>query len=193
MGMAIGRLCFVGEHPIGPLDAEGFLMGLLIRDETPADHAAIREVNRLAFGQDDEGRLVDALRDGGYARVSLVAEADGEIVGHILFSDLPIVTPEETVPALSLAPMAVIPSHQRSGIGSALVRKGLRACQGPGHEIVVVLGHPEFYPRFGFTTKLTERLKAPFSGEAFMAQELVPGALEGVEGEVRYPPPFGEL
>jgi putative acetyltransferase len=168
-------------------------MGLLIRAESRADHSAIREVNRLAFGQDDEGRLVDALRDGGYARVSLVAEADGQIVGHILFSDLPIVTHEGTVMALSLAPMAVIPSHQRSGIGSALVREGLRACQGPGHEIVVVLGHPEFYPRFGFSARLAERLKAPFSGEAFMALELVPGALEGIEGEVQYPPPFGDL
>jgi putative acetyltransferase len=164
-----------------------------IREETADDHSAIREVNRLAFGRDDEGRLVDALRDGGYAKVSLVAEVDGQIVGHILFSNLPIVTPEGTVPALSLAPMAVIPPHQRSGIGSALVWEGLRACQDAGHEIVIVLGHPEFYPRFGFSAKLTERLKAPFSGEAFMALELVPGALEGIEGEVQYPPPFGDL
>jgi putative acetyltransferase len=168
-------------------------MGLLIRAESQSDQASIREVNRLAFGQDDEGRLVDALRDGGYARVSLVAEVDGQIVGHILFSDLPIVTPEGTVPALTLAPMAVIPQRQRQGIGSALVREGLRACQDAGHKIVIVLGHPEFYPQFGFSSKLAERLKAPFSGEAFMAQELVPGALKGVEGEVRYPPPFGDL
>jgi putative acetyltransferase len=165
----------------------------VIREETADDHPAIREVNRLAFGREDEGRLVDALRDGGYARVSLVAEVDGQIVGHILFSDLPIVTPEGTVPALSLAPMAVIPSHQRRGIGSMLVREGLRACQDAGHEIVIVLGHPEFYPRFGFSARLAERLKAPISGEAFMALELVPGALEGIEGEVRYPPPFGDL
>ncbi|HEX8199789.1 MAG TPA: N-acetyltransferase [Isosphaeraceae bacterium] len=164
-----------------------------IREETADDHSTIREVNRLAFGRDDEGRLVDALRDGGFAKISRVAEVDGQIVGHILFSDLPIIRPEGTVPALSLAPMAVIPSHQRRGIGSALVRDGLRACQDAGHEIVIVLGHPEFYPRFGFSPKLAERLKAPFSGEAFLALELVPGALEGVEGEVRYPPPFGEL
>ena len=71
-----------------------------------------------------------------------------------------------------------------------LVREGLRACREAGHRIVVVLGHPEFYPRFGFSARLAERLKSPYSGPAFMAIELVPGALEGVEGEVRYPPPF---
>src|SRR4051794_17837237 len=87
-----------------------------IRPETAADLAAIRELNRLAFDGEDETRLVDALRDGGYVRVSLVAEEDGQVVGHILFSDLPVVTPGGVVPALSLAPMAVIPSHQRRGI-----------------------------------------------------------------------------
>ena len=122
---------------------------------------------------------------------SLVAEEGGRVVGHILFSDLPIVTADGTVEALALAPLAVLPSHQRRGIGSLLVREGLRACREAGHRIVVVLGHPEFYPRFGFSAELAERLKSPFSGPAFMAAELVPGALEGVEGEVRYPPPFG--
>ena len=168
-------------------------IGVVIRDETSDDLDAIRDVNRLAFGQEDEARLVDALRDGGYVRVSLVAEEAGRVVGHILFSDLPIETPGGIVPALSLAPMAVIPSHQRRGIGSMLVREGLRACAEAGHRIVVVLGHPEFYPRFGFSAKMAERLRSPYSGPAFMALELVPGALEGVEGEVRYPPPFEGL
>jgi putative acetyltransferase len=162
----------------------------VIRQETPADHDAIREVNRLAFGREDEASLVETLREGGYARFSLVAEEGGQVVGHILFSDLPIVTPHWTVEALALAPMAVIPSRQRQGIGSLLAREGLRVCRESGHRIVVVLGHPEFYPRFGFSAGLAERLRSPFSGPAFMAIELVPGALEGVEGEVRYPPPF---
>ena len=164
-----------------------------VRPETAADLAAIREVNRLAFVGEDEARLVDALRDGGFVRVSLVAEEDGQVVGHILFSDLPVVTPGGVVPALSLAPMAVIPSHQRRGIGSMLVREGLRACALGEHLAVVVVGYPEFYPRFGFSPKMAERLKSPYSGPAFMAVELMPGALEGVEGEVRYPPPFAGL
>jgi putative acetyltransferase len=168
-------------------------MSLIVRPETPADRAAIREVNRLAFGQEQEAWLVDALREAGYVRASLVAEADGRVVGHVLWSALSIDTGGGTVPALALAPMAVLPSHQRRGIGSRLVREGLRACRDAGHRVVIVLGHPAFYPRFGFSAKLAERLKSPFSGPAFMAVELVPGALEGVEGEVRYPPPFAGL
>jgi putative acetyltransferase len=162
-----------------------------IREETAADSAAIHEVNRRAFGREDEARLVEALRDGGHVRASYVAEDDGRIVGHILFSSLPIVTEDRTVEALALAPMAVLPSHQRQGIGSALVREGLHACREAGHRIAVVLGHPAFYPRFGFSPRLAERLRSPFPGPAFMAIELMPGALEGIEGEVRYPPPFG--
>jgi putative acetyltransferase len=166
-------------------------MTVRYRAETAEDHAAVGEVHRLAFGRDDEGGLVDALRSEGYGRVSLVADEEGLAVGHILFSELLIVTPRRTVEALSLAPLAVVPDRQRRGIGSGLVREGLRACLERGHRIVVVLGHPEFYPRFGFSAALAGPLGAPFSGPAFMALELVPGALEGVSGEVSYPPPFG--
>ncbi len=163
-----------------------------IRPEVAADHEAIRHVNRLAFGQDAEARLVDALRDGGYLRVSLVAEQGGQVVGHILVSDLPIITEAGTVPALALAPMAVLPEFQNQGIGTALVRRGLDECRQQGHQIVVVLGHPQFYPRFGFSPKLAVNLSSPFSGkDSFMAVELVPGALDGVKGRVQYPPPFG--
>ncbi len=168
-------------------------MSLVIRPETLGDHNAIRQVNRLAFGRDDEARLVDALRDAGYARASFVADEGGQLVGHILFSQLPIVTERGIVEALSLAPMAVVTSHQRKGIGSLLVTGGLRACREAGHRIVIVLGHPGFYPRFGFSAELAERLKAPYSGRSFMALELVPYALDGVKGEVRYPPPFEGL
>src|SRR5262245_10322368 len=163
-----------------------------LRPETSADHEAIRHVNRLAFGQDDEARLVDALRDGGYVRVSLVAERAGQVVGHVLFSDLPILTGDGTVSALALAPMAVLHEFQRQGVGSALVQKGLEVCRKGGHHIVVVLGHPDFYPRFGFSARLAQPLSSPFGGrEAWMALELVPGALGSVAGWVRYPPPFG--
>ncbi len=140
-------------------------MNILIRHETATDHEAIRHVNRTAFGQDAEARLVDVLRDGGYIRVSLVAEQAGRVVGHILFSDLPIITGAGagTVPALALAPMVVLPELQNQGIGSALVQKGLDACRQHDHRIVV-LGHSHFYPRFGFSLKLGAQLESPFSG-----------------------------
>jgi putative acetyltransferase len=164
---------------------------LNIRPETSADHGAIRHVNRLAFGQDAEARLVDALRDGGYVRASLVAEKDQQVVGHILFSDLSIVTEAGTVPALALAPMGVLPEVQNQRIGSALVGRALEVCREQGHRIVVVLGQPHFYQRFGFSSKLAVHLESPYSGrESFMAVELVPGALDGVKGRVQYPPPF---
>jgi putative acetyltransferase len=165
-----------------------------IRPEAEADRDAVRRLNRLAFEGEAEARLVDALRDGGHVRVSLVADLDGEIVGHVLFSDLPIVTADGTVPALSLAPLAVLPRHQRQGVGSALLRRGLEVCREQGHRIVLVLGHPEFYPRFGFSADLARPLESPFGGgEPWMALELVPGALGNVSGRVEYPPPFAEL
>jgi putative acetyltransferase len=164
----------------------------LIRLEAAADHEAIRHVNSLAFGQDAEARLVDALREGGYVRASLLAEQVGKVVGHVLFSDLPIITETGTVPSLALAPMAVMPDYQRQGIGSALVRRGLEVCKEQGHRIVVVLGHAQFYPRFGFSSKLASALSSPFGGgDSWMALELVPEALAGVTGQVQYPPPFG--
>jgi putative acetyltransferase len=166
-------------------------MPLIIRPENTSDLDAIRQVNRMAFAQEDEARLVDALRDGGYVRLSLVAQDEERVVGHILFSDLPIITDTGTVPALALAPMAVLPALQRQGIGSELVRRGLDRCREQGHRIVVVLGHPHFYRRFGFTPELAQPLLSPCRGEAWMATELVRGALDRVRGRVEYPPPFG--
>jgi putative acetyltransferase len=165
-------------------------MAFLIRPERPGDRDAVREVHRLAFGRDDEGRLVDALRAGGFCRVALVAEDEGRVVGHVFFSALPIVTPSATLDSLALAPLAVVPDRQGLGIGSALVRDGLRACRDNGHLIVVVLGHPAYYRRFGFSAEKSARLASPYAGPAFMALDLVPGSLDGVAGEVRYPPPF---
>jgi putative acetyltransferase len=162
----------------------------LIRPETVADRDAIAEVHRLAFGQDAEGQLVAALRAGGFLRVSLVAEAAGRVVGHVLFGDLAIESAGGRVAALALAPLAVAPDHQRRGIGSALVREGLRLCVGRGDRIVIVVGDPAFYGRFGFSAPPAERLESPYAGPAFQALELVPGALDGVAGAVVYPPPF---
>jgi putative acetyltransferase len=164
-----------------------------IRTERVEDENAIARVNRLAFGHGAEGRLVDALREGGYVRLSLVAVVEGEIVGHVLFSDLRIRTRRAEIAALALAPRAVTPHRQRQGVGTTLVREGLRACADLGHRIVIVLGHPGYYPRFGFSAELAENLESEYSGEAFMALELAPGALDGVAGEVEYPPPFQRM
>jgi len=166
-------------------------MSVMIRPEADHDLAAIWNVNQAAFEGDAEANLVDALRDGGFAEVSLVAEINGEVVGHIIFSRITIATEVGAVDALSLAPMAVLPKYQRQGIGSRLMEAGLEACRVRGHRIVIVLGHPEFYRRFGFTAELARPLESPFGGgEAWMALELVPGALTRVEGRVEYSPPF---
>jgi putative acetyltransferase len=111
-----------------------------------------------------------------------------------MFSHLNILTDKGDVQALALAPMAVLPEFQRMGIGSVLVRSGLGTCKEQGHRIIVVLGHAEFYPRFGFSAKLAERLESPYgSGPSHMAMELMPGALDGVAGKLVYSPPFSDL
>lgn len=168
-------------------------MEIIFRQEDFKDWEAIRYVNQKAFGQENEARLVDLLREENYVRLSLVAEREGQVVGHILFSELPILTPEGKVLALALAPMAILPEFQNQGIGSALVRRGLEMCKEKGHKIVFVVGHPKYYPRFGFSPSLAAQLQSPYAGEAFMALELAPGAMKGVSGKVKYPPPFAEV
>ena len=162
----------------------------MIRSETQADRAAIAEVNRLAFAGEAEVEIIDRLRADGLVIASLVAIEKDEVVGHILFSELPIETNDTTIRAAALAPMAVRPEHQRQCIGSALVRAGLDACREAGVAAVVVLGHPNYYPRFGFSAEIAAHLRAPFSGPAFMALELISGALDS-SGTVRYPSAFG--
>jgi len=168
-----------------------------IRAEKEEDRPAIYEVNKLAFGQEDESRLVDALRESNdfIYDLSLVAVKEGKIVGHILFSPIAIETEIGLVRILSLAPMAILPEFQRQGIGSELVRRGLKECQRFGHEVVVVIGHPDYYPRFGFTSARAKGLEAPFEvpDEAFLVLEIKDGALEGISGKIKYPPAFDGL
>ncbi len=169
----------------------------IIRPETPDDLAAIYTVNEQAFGRRGEADLVDVIRKSEHfiPQLSLVAEVDGRVVGHILFSRIHIETDQGRVPALALGPMAVLPGYQRQGIGSKLVREGLQACRQLGHALVVVLGHPNFYPRFGFSAHLARSLTCPFGdcGNAWMAHELVPGSLQGIRGRVVYPPVFDSV
>lgn len=166
-------------------------MQLIIRVERPSDCEAIRRVNEAAFAGSAEADLVEALRAGGYVIASLVAETEAGVVGHVLFSRLLIETESGEVSAASLAPMAVLPQVQRQGIGSLLVSTGLALCRERGERIAFVLGHPAFYPRFGFSSDSASPIVCPFGeGEAWMAMELDPGSLAEVTGRVVYPPPF---
>lgn len=166
-----------------------------IRDEAAEDVEAVRRVNDAAFGREGEGRLVDELRRQGAAVVSLVAEVDGQVVGHILFSPVTIEGASRAEGCLGLAPMAVLPEHQRHGIGGRLIRAGLDRCREAGAALVVVLGHPEYYPRFGFVPAppLGVTCEYPVPDEVFMLQEMEPGALEGRRGLARYHPAFAAV
>jgi putative acetyltransferase len=167
--------------------------GTLIREERPGDESAIREVNDLAFGQPAEGSIVDALRASGCPLTSLVA-IDGErIVGHILFSPVTIEAQGGTATGTGLAPMAVLPLLQSRGIGSTLVRAGLAEVRAKSYPFVVVLGHPRYYPRFGFVPASRHGIRCAWDevpDEAFMAMVLDEAAMSGVAGIARYRPEF---
>ena len=157
----------------------------------PEERATIYAIHSAAFGRSDEADLVASLRDEGVVLVSLVAELDRCIVGHILFTRMFIETTGEPVPAVALAPLAVLPTHQRRGIGTSLIRQGLDLLRRRGERIVIVLGHPDYYPRFGFSRQKASSLESPFPPAAYMALELTPGALDGIRGKVKYPAAFG--
>jgi putative acetyltransferase len=159
--------------------------------ESSEELSMIRAVNEAAFGGTEESDLIDKLRSGGHALVSLVAEADTRVVGHIMFSRMWIVCLARQVPAVALAPVAVLPEHQRRGIGGRLIRFGLELLRSRGEEIVIVVGHPAYYPKFGFSREKAHPLDSPFPPEAFMVLELKPDALRGIRGKVRYPAAFG--
>jgi putative acetyltransferase len=170
---------------------------ILIRPEKPEDIASIQDVTTRAFQGEEEANLIAAIRASDYfiPELSLIALDDtDQIVGHILFSPIIIESPEDSksAEALALAPMAVLPEYQNRGIGSLLVQHGLEACKKLGYSIVIVVGHPEYYPRFGFRPARDCGIKAPFEvpDEAFMVCELVTGALKNVSGVVKYSPAF---
>ena len=127
---------------------------IIIRRERPEDASAVGQVNEQAFGQRAEADLVDALRQSDEILISLVAIEDEQIVGHILFSPVTVQSDGASWGAMGLGPMAVLPEHQGKGIGSQLVEAGLEECRKARHKVVVVLGHPGFYRRFGFDSTL---------------------------------------
>lgn len=165
---------------------------LAVRYETPEDVRAIHYVNEQAFAQGNEADLVDALRRTSRLILSLVATEDHQVVGHAAFSPVAVEGPNAGFTAVGLGPMAVLPGHQRRGVGSRLVEAGLAEIASKGHEAVFVVGHPEFYPRFGFSPagRYGFRCEYDVPDEVFMFKELREGALRGRTGIVKYSPQF---
>jgi putative acetyltransferase len=163
------------------------------RPEQHTDRSAIRAVHHAAFGRDGEARLVDALRDAEVVIASIVALSDDRIVGHALFSQVWVDAERGSRAIASLAPMAVLAGHQRRGIGRALMRHGIALCADAGYGALIVVGHPAYYPRFGFAADAVAHLESPYAGGAFMGLDLRPGFLASLRGTVRYPAAFADL
>ncbi len=166
-------------------------MDALIREERKNDYDEIKEINDLAFGQENEGKMIEALRktsDFTYL-LSLVAEIKDKIVGHILFYPIKIKNKKEEFTVLSLAPMAVHPEYQNKGIGSKLVKRGIKVARESGFGAVIVVGHPKYYPRFGFSPASNWRMQLPFDvpDDVFLALELKENYLKNCSGKVEYP------
>jgi putative acetyltransferase len=168
--------------------------GVDLRVERAADAEMVRAVHAEAFGRPDEARLVERLRQRARPYLGLVAAVGGEVVGHVVFAPVTLHCYQAPYAIQALAPLAVRPAWQRRGIGGALVRAGLAACHAAGHDVVVVVGHPEFYPRFGFVRARPLGLMSEpaFPDETFMVAELTPGALHGRRGVVLYSADYGE-
>jgi len=159
--------------------------------EEECDRVAVRSVNLAAFQSPFEADLVDILREHASPVVSLVAEEDEDIVGHIMFSPVSL-TGHPGIRAMGLGPVAVAPHHQRTGIGTRLVQTGLEHCRQRGFHAAVVLGHPEYYPRFGFLPSSRYGISSDFNvpEPVFMALELQPDSLSGRTGTIKYHPAF---
>ncbi len=168
---------------------------ITIRLEQPDDVAAVRAINETAFGQSAEATIVDSLRNTCPDAVSLVAEEDDRILGHIFFSPVIGSGGHGAIQGMGLAPMAVLPDRQRQGIGSMLVQAGIDAMRERNCPFLIVLGHPEYYPRFGFVPASYHGLSCQWDGvpdEAFMVLILDEAAMAGVSGTARYRDEFDQ-
>ena len=168
---------------------------IAIRPEQSGDIAAVRTINETAFSQPTEAAIVDALRNACPDLVSLVAVEDHEILGHIFFSPVSVSGGREVTQGMGLAPMAVLPDRQHQGIGSMLVEAGIETMRERNCPFIIVLGHPEYYPRFGFVPASQYSLSCQWDGvpdEAFMVLVLDEDAMVGVSGTARYRDEFGE-
>jgi putative acetyltransferase len=162
-----------------------------VTGERSEHRAAVLALHRAVFGGEYEAELVERLDRDGLVVASLVALEAEIVVGHVLFSELAVAIDGRPILAASLAPLAVLPDFQRSGIGVRLVTNGLRILRDRGKAAVIVLGQPSYYRRFGFSAEVARKLEGPFMGENFMALELTSGALAGLTGSARYPAAFG--
>ena len=156
-----------------------------IREERPDDIAPIRDVNQQAFEQEQEGNIVDALRANGAALLSLVATLDGRVVGHIMYSPI---TVDGRITGAALGPMAVLPEFQRQGIGGKLIEAGNRKLRDNGWPFIIVVGHPEYYPRFGFKPASAQGVTCewPLPDNVFMLLVMDVARMQGVSGLARY-------
>jgi len=166
-----------------------------IREEVASDIEKIWKVNSDAFETKAEANLVDALRNRGCPYLSLVAETENEVVGHILFTPVELSGNENKLKIMGLAPMAVLSNYQNKGIGSALVQAGLEHCLSLGYDAVVVLGHPDYYPKFGFAASVKYGIKSEYEvpDEVFMILELIPRSLKNHEGVIKYHEAFNSV
>jgi len=166
---------------------------MLIRTEEEKDWAAVHDLNSSVFETSVEADLVDSLRERARPVISLVAEDDENIVGHIMFSPVYLSDHPDTK-IMGLAPMVVASQHQRKGIGSELVRAGLERCEELGYGAVVVLGHPEYYPRFDFSPSSRFDIQCEYDvpEEVFMVLEMFPGYLRDTSGTIKYHEAFDE-
>jgi putative acetyltransferase len=163
-----------------------------VRRARADDDRGIFEVNRLAFGREDEAQLVEGLRADGDMVIELVAESDGVIIGHVALSRMFVEDGSRRVPALALAPVAVFPDWQRRGVGAALIRESLRVALETGERAAIVLGHAEYYPRFGFSPEAATDIENPFDHkDSFMAAHLAADRDTPLKGRVRYAKAFG--
>ena len=166
---------------------------MLIRQEGRTDYRKIRELNDGAFGSTEESQLIDKLRTAGLVLLSLVAEEERDVIGHILFSRIQIEGTDGLLPVVALAPMCVSSVHQKKGVGGALIQQGLRMLRQRGENAVFVVGHKLYYPKFGFSASLAGQFECEYSGESFLALELQPGWMDGKAGTVVYPEAFKRL